>query len=479
MTSTPAPDEFGDTVVAVEAGELLSGRYRLTRELGRGGMGVVWLAADTTLDDRAVAVKLLPGPLAANVRAVGRLKKEATTCLELSHPHIVRLLNFEQDTVRANLAYLVMQYVPGKTLDDLLAEAPDGMTTDRVMKWARQLAAALDFAHDKQILHRDIKPSNVMIDEADNAYLMDFGIAREAKDTMTRVTGRDSSGTLPYMSPQQVDGLNDKSNDIYALAATLYEALCGNPPFHTGDIYQQIKNRPALPIAGKPEHVNRTLLAALAKQPDERPTTADQLAAGLRGDIERERTPPAAKQQVPSQASRASHQKAPPPPAEAPPTPAPPTPRICPFCQSVVPASARKCRHCGEWLEQQAVAGAAASTPATRPAPAVQAAPRTATAPGVRTAPHGVRPVVVVPPKGSAAFAIVTLVFYLFIITHPIAAIMNLVGIFTGPRRGCFVMLFFVFWILPIAAFLLLIASGVMTGIPEIDEFLDAIRYSF
>jgi serine/threonine protein kinase len=369
MTSTPAPDEFGDTVVAVEAGELLSGRYRLTRELGRGGMGVVWLAADTTLDDRAVAVKLLPGPLAANVRAVGRLKKEATTCLELSHPHIVRLLNFEQDTVRANLAYLVMQYVPGKTLDDLLAEAPDGMTTDRVMKWARQLAAALDFAHDKQILHRDIKPSNVMIDEADNAYLMDFGIAREAKDTMTRVTGRDSSGTLPYMSPQQVDGLNDKSNDIYALAATLYESLCGNPPFHTGDIYQQIKNRPAIPIAGSrststghcsprsrssrtrgpPPRISLPPGCEATSNASERPrlrNSRSRLSRAGRHIRKRRRLPPRRRRPGPTHAAHLSRSASPSSP-----------PR---------PASAGTA---GEWLEQQAVAGAAASSPAAGPAP--------------------------------------------------------------------------------------------------------------
>ncbi len=263
---------------------MLAKRYRLVREIGRGGMGVVWLAQDTTLDDREVALKLLPTALTSNARAIARLKKEATTCLDLTHTHIVRLINFEQDTSRGGIAFLVMQYVQGKTLDDVLVDHPQGLPLDRVTTWATQVAEALDHAHAQRILHRDIKPSNIMIDERGNAYLMDFGIAREAKDTMTRVTGRDSSGTLPYMSPQQVDGINSTSNDIYSLAATLYEAIKGEPPFTTGDISHQIHNRPVLPIDGQPGYVNDALLAGLAKDADDRPITAGELVAALSGD---------------------------------------------------------------------------------------------------------------------------------------------------------------------------------------------------
>jgi serine/threonine protein kinase len=237
-----APDDFDVTLVALEAGDVLSGRYRLVRKLGRGGMGVVWLADDMVLDEQ-VALKLLPTPLARDARSVARMKDEAKRNLRLTHPHIVRLMNFERDDARGGMAFLIMQYVKGQTLNDVLAKLPEGVPLKHVRKWAVQLASALDYAHEQGVLHRDIKPSNVMIDRQGNASLMDFGIAREAKDTMTHVTGRDSSGTLPYMSPQQVAGLNHPSNDIYALAATLYEALCGNPPFHTGDIVDQIKHR--------------------------------------------------------------------------------------------------------------------------------------------------------------------------------------------------------------------------------------------
>jgi len=280
---TLSPDEFEHTLLSLESGELLARRYRLIRELGRGGMGVVWLAEDAKLDDLQVAIKVLPAALTMNARAVARLKKEATTCLGLTHPHIVRLLTFEQDDSRGGLAFLVMQYIEGKTLDEMLVEFPDGIPLERVGKWAAQLAQALDFAHSKRVLHRDIKPSNVMIDGDDNAFLMDFGIAREVKETMTRVTGRDSSGTLPYMSPQQLRGQNNEANDIYSLAALLYEAISGEPPFTTGDLQHQILRETPATIQGKPDHVNDALLGGLAKEGEARPGSAVALAEAFLG----------------------------------------------------------------------------------------------------------------------------------------------------------------------------------------------------
>ncbi|MCK4873734.1 MAG: serine/threonine protein kinase [Phycisphaerales bacterium] len=278
-----APDEFDQTLPQLDTDEKVCNRYKLIRELGRGGMGIVYLAHDASLDQR-VALKVLPTPIACDKRAIARLKDEARRSLKLTHPNICRLYTFEQDDTRTGIACLVMQLVDGSTLDDLLAENPNGLPLERVAKWARQIASALDYAHEQGILHRDIKPSNIMVDVSDNALLMDFGIAREAKDTMTRVTGLDSSGTLPYMSPQQVDGENHKSNDIYSLAATLYEAIKGEAPFTTGDIYQQIKHRPILPIPNQPQHVNDALLAGMMKGQTQRPATATDLADALAGE---------------------------------------------------------------------------------------------------------------------------------------------------------------------------------------------------
>jgi serine/threonine protein kinase len=267
--------DYNTTMLSLEPGDSLSGRYRLERVIGEGGMAVVWLATDLNLD-RLVAIKVLPTALSRDVRAITRLKAEAVRNLELTHPNIVRLHSFEQDPVRGNQAYLVMQCVEGKTLHEYLAEHPDGLPKKQVQKWSAQIAAAIDFAHKRGILHRDIKPSNIIIENATgDAYLMDFGIAREARDTMTMVTGRqqESSGTLPYMSPQQLVGKNDKSNDIYSFAATLYEALCGHPPFYTGEIAYQIREIEPEPIESLSKSANAALLAGLAKDASKRPGT--------------------------------------------------------------------------------------------------------------------------------------------------------------------------------------------------------------
>ena len=268
-----------DTILSLQPGDLLGGRYELTQILGSGGMGVVWLAYDQRLDGRAVAIKVLPAALSTDKRAVTRLKAEATRNLDLTHPHIVRLYTFDQDPARQEVAFLVMQYIEGKTLNDLLADHPEGLPFYQLRPWFEQIAGAIDFAHGKGILHRDIKPSNIIIEErTSTAYLMDFGIAREARDSMTRVTGlRDSSGTLPYMSPQQIRGKNEKSNDIYSFAATLYEALSGNPPFHTGDIAYQIREVEAEDIAHVSRSLNLKLRHGLAKESSGRPVSCQDL----------------------------------------------------------------------------------------------------------------------------------------------------------------------------------------------------------
>ncbi|MCA9310451.1 MAG: serine/threonine protein kinase, partial [Phycisphaerales bacterium] len=263
------------TVLSLAAGDTLLGRYRLERLLGQGGMGTVWLATDGQLD-RLVAVKVLPAVLGRDPRAVANLKDEARRNLDLTHPHIVRLYTFEQDPARSDVPFLVMQYIEGHTLNEMLVTHRNGLPLDRVKVWAHQIAAAIDHAHAQRILHRDIKPSNIIVEAStDRAYLMDFGIAREARDTLTRVTGQhDSSGTLPYMSPQQMMGRNERSNDVYSFAATLYECLCGHPPFCTGDIPYQIREVDPPPLEGVSASVNEAILRGLHKSAEERPATA-------------------------------------------------------------------------------------------------------------------------------------------------------------------------------------------------------------
>ena len=183
-------------------GTLLAGRYRVVRQLGQGGMGSVWLAEDRQLDNKQFAIKMLPSILVSNKRAYRQLKDEALVAMKLTHPNIVTLRAFEENNGNP---FLVMDYIEGRTLDDYLAEKGK-LSEDETTRLLTSIAAALDYAHSKGVVHRDVKPGNVMIAKDGTPYILDFGIAREIQETMTRVTGKLSSGTLLYMSPEQLNG---------------------------------------------------------------------------------------------------------------------------------------------------------------------------------------------------------------------------------------------------------------------------------
>ncbi|MBP5319970.1 MAG: protein kinase, partial [Kiritimatiellae bacterium] len=257
-------------------GTLLAGRYRAVRQLGQGGMGTVWLAEDTLLDDRQVAVKMLPSILVANKRAYNQLKSEALVALKLTHSNIVTLRAFEEN---GGNPFLVMDYVEGGTLDDYLAEKGT-LTEAETVALLAPIAAALDYAHAKGVVHRDVKPANVMIRRDGTPFILDFGIAREIQETLTRVTGKLSSGTLLYMSPEQLHGAAPKApQDVYSFAAMVYECLTGSPPFTRGDISDQIKNKTPDPLpAGI--GIAPSVMAGLAKNPGGRPATCAGVLSG-------------------------------------------------------------------------------------------------------------------------------------------------------------------------------------------------------
>ncbi|MBR4172521.1 MAG: SUMF1/EgtB/PvdO family nonheme iron enzyme [Kiritimatiellae bacterium] len=249
------------------AGAVLADRYRVVRRLGQGGMGSVLLAEDAQLDNLRVAVKMLPSFLVANKRAYMQLKKEALVSLKLSHPNIVTLRAFEEN---GGNPFLVMDYVEGRTLDDLLAEKGT-LTEEETVALLTPVAAALDYAHTRGVVHRDVKPGNVMIAGDGTPLVLDFGIAREVQETLTRVTGRQSSGTLSYMSPEQLNGAApNAAQDVYSFAAMAYECLTGNPPFCRGQIEYQIVNNHPEPL---PDGIGIAagIMAGLAKTPVERP----------------------------------------------------------------------------------------------------------------------------------------------------------------------------------------------------------------
>ena len=275
--------DVSPTIPGDDGGDkLLAGRYRVIRKLGEGGMGLVYLAEDTELSNNKVAIKFIPPQLAGNVRAIKNLKKEAHTSMQLSHPNIVRLHDLHTD---GHQKFLVMECIDGKTLEDALAEKDeDKFTLEEVLPIAEQIAAGLDYAHSRKVLHRDLKPSNIMIAKDDTVKLLDFGIAREMKDSYTRVTGHETSGTLPYMSPQQLMGEPPTvSMDIYSFAAVIYECLCGHPPFYMGDVREQIKTKIPAELIGISSTANNTILSALAKNSNQRPKKAPDLIAMLKG----------------------------------------------------------------------------------------------------------------------------------------------------------------------------------------------------
>ncbi len=258
------------------AGTLLAGRYRVVRQLGQGGMGSVWLAEDLKLDGHKVAVKMLPSILVSNKRAYNQLKSEALVALKLTHPNIATVRAFEENEGNP---FLVMDYIDGLTLDEYLAKKGK-LSEETTYCLLEPVARALDYAHERGIVHRDVKPGNVMVTWDGDPFVLDFGIAREIQETMTRVTGKLSSGTLLYMSPEQLKGASPKSaQDVYSFAALAYECLKGEPPFCRGQVEWQILNGAPEPLPAGIAMGPR-VMAGLAKKPEDRPPSCLAIMRG-------------------------------------------------------------------------------------------------------------------------------------------------------------------------------------------------------
>src|SRR6266581_771127 len=198
-------------------GQKVFGRFTLVKVLGRGGMGIVWLASDEELE-RNVSLKFIPDLMIQDRVVFDQLKRETKRCLELTHPHIVRIHDFVHDE-RAGC--ISMEYIDGETLSNLRAEKERKVfEPNEIGPWTSQLCDALDYAHNHaKIIHRDLKPANLMVNKKGDLKVSDFGIARSLGDTVSRLTmeqGR--SGTLVYMSPQQLEGApGTHLDDVYSL----------------------------------------------------------------------------------------------------------------------------------------------------------------------------------------------------------------------------------------------------------------------
>ena len=270
---------------------LVGGRYELGGVLGRGGMAEVHMGRDVRLG-RNVAVKTLRADLASDPTFQARFRREAQSAASLNHPAIVAVYDTGEDLLNGTpLPYIVMEYVEGTTLRELL-QSGRRLLPERALEIVAGVLQALEYSHRNGIIHRDIKPGNVMLTRSGHVKVMDFGIARAVADMGATMTATAAViGTAQYLSPEQAKGEHvDARSDIYSTGCLLYELLVGRPPF-VGDspvsvAYQHVREDPLPPSQFDPEvppEIDAIVLKALAKNPENRYQSADE----MRADIDR------------------------------------------------------------------------------------------------------------------------------------------------------------------------------------------------
>ena len=300
----PAPRQVPDRLVETGYGDALYlpstlgapmdlqpgqplGQYRITQKIGEGGMGAVF-KADQPSVPRAVVIKVLSSSFAEYADAGERFQRELKMIARLEHPHILPVYDYGE---LAGRPYIVMRYMTGGSLQDRLQAATMGRPD--ILRVLDQVAEALDFAHDQGIIHRDLKPANILLDEAGNAYLADFGLAKTVGGTHDLTAAGSVLGSPTYMSPEQARGAKlDRRSDVYAFAILIYRALCGHLPFEAdtawGYITKHINEEP-LSIRtfapGLPAGLDTVLGAGLAKDPASRPERATDLMASVRAAL--------------------------------------------------------------------------------------------------------------------------------------------------------------------------------------------------
>ncbi|RII11804.1 Serine/threonine-protein kinase PknB [Streptomyces sp. YIM 130001] len=309
-------------------GTLLDGRYRLGEPIGAGGMGEVWRARDEELG-REVAVKIFApaGDVVGPERdeLLARFRREARAAAALSSPHIVTVFDHgtgrTQDAAGADIPYLVMELLPGRSFQEALREE-GRIPLVTALEWTEQVCTALQVAHTAGVIHRDIKPGNLMVGPEGRVQVLDFGIATfldglEAASRLTR-TGQSPLGSVLYMAPEQFRmERGDGRIDLYALGCVLYELLVGRPPFvgpSAGVMYNHLNDKPLLPSRARPElphSVDQLVLALMTKVPQDRPADAAEARARVRAALELVR------------AAEEAETAAEPPTVRKPPTPSP------------------------------------------------------------------------------------------------------------------------------------------------------------
>jgi serine/threonine protein kinase/beta-lactam-binding protein with PASTA domain len=275
----------------------LSGRYRVDELIGRGGMAAVYRGYDITLG-RDVAIKILKADLAQNAAFRTRFRLEAKAASRMSHPDIVRVFDAGEDVAESAdgttrpLPYIVMELVQGRLLKDVIAAGPVPIAD--ALRYADGILEALEYSHRAGVVHRDIKPGNVMITDAGEVKVMDFGIARAVSDSSSTVADTTAIiGTAAYFSPEQAKGeAVDARADLYSAGVVLYELLTGRQPFRgetpVAVAYQHVSEAPEPPselIDTIPRGLDAVVLRALAKDPFQRFPDAASFRSALR-DVE-------------------------------------------------------------------------------------------------------------------------------------------------------------------------------------------------
>jgi len=262
----------------------LGGRYRVERELGRGGMAKVFLGTDTVLG-RTVAVKVLAPQFADDDGFVQRFRREAQAAASIGHPHIVSVFDTGSDD---GVHYIVMEYVEGRTLAEFLAGG-GRILPDRAIDIAMDVCQALEAAHAQGVIHRDIKPGNIMLNPRGEVKVTDFGIARVTTTADTVAQTAAILGTASYLSPEQAQGQPvDARSDLYSLGCVVYEMVTGRPPF-LGDSPVAVASKQVLEQPVPPSKLNSdvtpdldaVILRALAKNPANRYQSAEEMRADL------------------------------------------------------------------------------------------------------------------------------------------------------------------------------------------------------
>ena len=276
--ASPRVESVRVDAAADSPGRTIAGSYQVVRKIGIGGMGVVYEGLDTALG-RRVAVKKMREELRLDQRERERFLQEARTVATLHHPNIVDIYAIVDD---GQDAYLVFEFVDGKTLSDVL-QSRKRLPYAEALSLTKGVATALEYAHGKNVVHRDLKPSNIMVSAERQVKVMDFGVARQAKDCMGRLSLTNTVvGTPPYMAPEQEQGMVGRGADIYALAVCFYELLSGELPFGgvgAGMLLAKM-NKTYIPLSrridGLPQGLDSVLDKALDPDPTRRQSSAGE-----------------------------------------------------------------------------------------------------------------------------------------------------------------------------------------------------------